>query len=105
VCQGVLLKSDRGLEQILHKHTQMGWFTARSELSEGMDCLIVSSEDMMKLETVEFLLYPSYLMPVGRHAGVAIGRFSQYLTDDELNVSTEVKPLNPDFGSDAQTID
>jgi hypothetical protein len=29
---------------------------ARSEPSEGISCLVVLSEDMMKLETVELLL-------------------------------------------------
>jgi hypothetical protein len=58
-------------------------------------------EDMMKLETIKFFLQPSYLLLVGHHAGVTIVRHSHYLLDHELRVSTEVKPLNPEFGSDA----
>jgi hypothetical protein len=35
-----------------------GWFTTRPESSEGIDCLVVSPEDMMKLKIIEFLLQP-----------------------------------------------
>jgi hypothetical protein len=38
--------------------------------SEGIDCLIVSLENMMKLETIEFFLQPPYLLPVRHHVGV-----------------------------------
>jgi hypothetical protein len=58
-------------------------------------------EDMMKLETINFFLQPSYLLLVGHHVGVTIVRHSHYLIDHELRFSTEVKPLNPEFGSDA----
>jgi hypothetical protein len=56
---------------------------------------------MVELETVKFLLQPSYLLPVCRHEGVATDRLSHYLIDDELRVSMDVKPLNPKFGDDA----
>jgi hypothetical protein len=46
----------RGLEQILHEHAWRARFTTRPEPSEGIDYFIVSSEDMMKLETMEFFL-------------------------------------------------
>jgi hypothetical protein len=52
----ILLELDRGLEQILREHAQKGRFVTRPELSEGISCFIVSSEDMMKLETVKFFL-------------------------------------------------
>jgi hypothetical protein len=101
VCQGVLLESDRGLEQILREHTRRGWLAARSESSEGIGCLVVSSEDMMKLKTIEFLLQRSHLLSVSRHAGITTVRLSHYLIDDELRVSSNIKLLNPEFGSDA----
>jgi hypothetical protein len=99
--QDILFEPDSGLEQILCEHTRRGWFVARSEPSEGIGYLIVSSEDMKKLETIEFFLQPSYLMPVGRHAGVTTVRLSHYLIDDKFRVSTDVKLLNPEFGGDA----
>jgi hypothetical protein len=60
---------------------------------------------MVELKTIKFLLQPSYLLPVGCHAGVVTIRLSHYLIDDELKVSADVKPLNPKFGGDAQTVD
>jgi hypothetical protein len=56
------------------------------------------------LKTVEFLLQPSYLVPVYHHVGVTASRLSHYLIDDELRGSADVKSLNPKFCSDVQTI-
>jgi hypothetical protein len=71
------------------------------EPDEGIDCFIVSSEDMMKLETIKFFLQLSYLLPVCHHMGVTTVQLSHYLIDDKLRVSVDVKPLNPEFGGDA----
>jgi hypothetical protein len=60
----------------------------------------MSSEDMVELETIEFLLQPPYLLPVCHHMGVVIARLSNYLIDNKLRVSMDVKPLNPKFGGD-----
>jgi hypothetical protein len=43
---------------------------ARPELSEGVGCLVVVSEDMMKFETMKLFLMVSYLLMACRHAGV-----------------------------------
>jgi hypothetical protein len=91
VYQDILFETDRELEQIMREHTWRGWFTAQPEPSEGIGCLVVSSGDMMKLETIEFFLQPPYLLPVCCHAGVTIVRLSHYLIDDELRVFTDVK--------------
>jgi hypothetical protein len=104
VYQDILLEPKRGLEQILCEHTRRGWFTTQPEPSEGIGCLIVSSEDMMKLKIIEFSLQPPYLLPVCHHAGVTIVRLSHYLINDELRVSTDVKPLNPKFGREARLL-
>jgi hypothetical protein len=105
VYQNILLEPDRGLEQILREHTRRGWFAARPKMSEGIGYLVVSLEDMMKLETVEFFLSPPYLLPVCRHVGVTTLRLSHYLIHDELIVSVDVKPLNLKFSGDAQAVD
>jgi hypothetical protein len=105
VYQDILLEPNRGLEQILREHTLTGWFVAQPELSESISRLIVLLEDMMKLETIEFFLQPPYLLPVSHHAGVVTVQLSHYLIDNKLRVSTDVKPLNPKFGGDAQAID
>jgi triacylglycerol esterase/lipase EstA (alpha/beta hydrolase family) len=105
VYQDILLKPDRGFEQSLHEHTRRVWFTAQPKPSEGIGCLVVLSEDMMKLETIEFFLQPPYLLPVCHDAGVVIVRLSHYLVDDELRVSADVKLRNPKFGGDAPVID
>jgi hypothetical protein len=68
--QDILLKPDRGLEQILCEHTRRGWFMAQPELSEGIGCLVVSLEDMMKPETVKYFLQPPYILSISRHVGV-----------------------------------
>jgi hypothetical protein len=60
VYQNILLEPDRGLEQILREHTRRGWFAAQPKMSEGIGYLVVSLEDMMKLETIEFFLSPPY---------------------------------------------
>jgi hypothetical protein len=44
---------DRGLKQILREHTRRGQFATRPKPSEGIDCFIDSSEDLMKLETIK----------------------------------------------------
>jgi hypothetical protein len=40
----------------MHEHTWREQFAARPEPGKGVDCLIVSLEDMMKLKTIELLL-------------------------------------------------
>jgi hypothetical protein len=94
-----LLEPDQRLEQILLKHARRGHFVARPEPGKGVDCLIVSPEDMVELEVVEFVL------PICSHAGVTTVGLSHDLIDNELRVSADVNPLNPKFDGDAQTID
>jgi hypothetical protein len=60
---------------------------------------------MVELKAIEFLLQLSYLLPVCSLVGVAIVRLSHDLIDDELRVSADVKPQNPKFGGNAQTVD
>jgi hypothetical protein len=79
-------------------------FVARLEPSLGVSCLIVPPKDMVELETIEFLFRAPYLLSVCRHARVATTRLSHHMIDDELRVTMDVKPLNPKFGGDAQTI-
>jgi hypothetical protein len=45
---------------------------------------------MLKLETIDFLLRPYYLLPVGRHVGVVAVLLSHHLVDDELRVSPDL---------------
>jgi hypothetical protein len=52
----ILLKPDGRLEQILCEHARRGRFTARPEPGEDASYLIVSVEDMVELEAIEFLL-------------------------------------------------
>jgi hypothetical protein len=87
------------------EHTQRGWFTARPELVEGIGYLVVSPEDMVELKVVKFLLQLPNLLSVCSHAGVMIVWLSHDLIDDELRVFADVKPMNPKFSGDAQTID
>jgi hypothetical protein len=82
------------------EHTWSGWFVTRPDPSGGISCFVVSSEDMMKLKTVECFLWLPHLQPVCRHAGVMTARLSNYLIGDELRVSMNIKPLNPEFSSD-----
>jgi hypothetical protein len=60
---------------------------------------------MVELKTVEFSLQLSYLLPVRSQARVMTVQLPHDLFDDELRVSTDIKPLNPKLGSDAQTVD
>jgi hypothetical protein len=78
-------------------------FTARPESGEGVDCFIVSFEDMMKFEAIKLLML-SYLLSVCHHAGVAAVQLPHELVDDELRVIVDVKSLDPELDSDAQAI-
>jgi hypothetical protein len=78
---------------------------ARPEPVKGVGCLVVSPEDMVKLEAVKFLLQLSYLLSVCIHAGVTTIRLFHDLIDDEPRVSVDIKPLNPMFGGNVQTVD
>jgi hypothetical protein len=51
----------------LYEHAGWGLLVTRPELHEGVDCLIVASEDMMKFKTIELLLKLSHLLAVRRH--------------------------------------
>jgi hypothetical protein len=101
----ILLEPDGRLEQILCEHTLRGWLAAWPKPSEGVGCLIVSSEDMVELEAVELLLQVSNLLEVCSHEWVTIVWLSHNLIDDELRVSTDVKLLNPKFSCNAQSVD
>jgi hypothetical protein len=100
-----LVKSDGQLDKVLHEHTQRGLFVARLELSEGIDCLIIMIEDMVKFEAIGLLLKHSYLLVVFHHAGVAVIRLPIDLVDNKLRVALDVKPLDPELGGDAQAVD
>jgi hypothetical protein len=64
-----------------------------------------SGEGISHHETVKLLFKLSYLLLVYRHAGVMAIRLPHDLVDDELRVTTEVKPLDPELDGDAQTVD
>jgi hypothetical protein len=82
-----------------HEHAQRGRFVVQSEPGEGVGCLVVSPEDVVHLEAIEFLL------PICSHVGVTTVRLSHDFIDNKLRVFANVKLLNPKFGSDAQTVD
>jgi hypothetical protein len=54
----------------MHKHARRGWFRIQPKLGEGVGCLIVSLEDMVELEAIEFHLQLPNLLPIHSHAGV-----------------------------------
>jgi hypothetical protein len=89
----------------LYEHVQRGLYSTRPESSEGVGCLIVVPEDMMKFKVVELLLELPYLLVVCRHAGITTIRLPHDLVDDELRVPMDVESLDPELGSDAQVID
>jgi hypothetical protein len=60
---------------------------------------------MMELKIVELFLQPSNLLSVCHHVGVTAVQLSHDLVDDELRVATDVKPLDPEPGGDAQVVD
>jgi hypothetical protein len=64
------LETDGWLDQILREHAWRGRFTARTEVGKGIGYLIVSSENMVELETIELFLQLPNLLPVCIHAGV-----------------------------------
>jgi hypothetical protein len=55
----------------------------------------------MELETVELFLQPSNLLSICCYVGVVAVRLSHDLVEDELRVTMDVKPLNPELGGDA----
>jgi hypothetical protein len=77
----------------------------RPKSGEGVSCLIVMSEDIMRFKTVELILELSYLPVICRHAGVTAIRFPHDLVDDELRVLADVEPLNPKHDGNAQAVD
>jgi hypothetical protein len=72
---------------------------------EGISCLIVAPEDMMKFKSIELLFKLSYLLMVCCHAGVMTIRLPHDLVDDELGVATDVKPLDPELDGDVEAVD
>jgi hypothetical protein len=78
---------------------------ALPEPCEGISCFIVSSEDMMELQTIELFLQPPNILSICHHAGVTTVRFSHDVIDDKLRVATDVKPLNLELSDDAQAVD
>jgi hypothetical protein len=69
-------------------------------LGEGVSHLIVMLEDMVKCKTVELLLKLPYLLVVCRHARVMTIRLPHNLVDNELKVTADVEPLDPELNSD-----
>jgi hypothetical protein len=78
---------------------------ARPESSEGIGRFAISLEGMMKFETIELLQKLSNLLLVCRHAGVTAVRLPHDLVDDELRVTTNVKPLDLELSGNAYAID
>jgi hypothetical protein len=74
-------------------------------LGEGVGCFIVSREDIMKFETIELLPEIYDLLSVCHYEGVTVVRHPHDLVDDKLRVTTDVKPLNPELGSNVHAID
>jgi hypothetical protein len=77
----------------------------RPELREVVSRRIVMSEDMMKFKTIELLLMLSYLLAISCHVGITSVQFPHDLVDNELRFTTDVKPLDPKNGSDAQAVE
>jgi hypothetical protein len=77
----------------------------RPKLCEGVGCLVVAPEDMMKFKTTELLLKLSYLLVVCCHVGIAVVRFPHDLVDDKLGIAVDVKSLDHKLGSNAWTVD
>jgi hypothetical protein len=78
---------------------------ARPNSGEGVNHLVVASEDVLEFKAVEFLLKLSYLLAICCHARVTTIRLPYDLVDGELRVTVDVKPLNPKLGGNAQAID
>jgi hypothetical protein len=78
---------------------------ARPESDKGIVHFIVSLEDMTKFKAIELLLMFSNLLTVCLHVGVMTVRLPHDLVDDELRVTTDVKPLDPKLDGDAQAVD
>jgi hypothetical protein len=92
---------DGWLDEVMYEHARRGLSTSRPESIEGVDRLIAMSEDVMKFKVIEFLLELSYLLAVCHHEGVMAIRLPHDLVDDELKVTTNVKPLDPELIGDA----
>jgi hypothetical protein len=60
---------------------------------------------MTKFKAIELLFMLSNLLTVCCHVGVMIVRLPDDLVDDELRVTTDVKPLDPKLDGDAQAVD
>jgi hypothetical protein len=60
---------------------------------------------MMELEIIKLFLQPPNLLSICHHARVMAVRLSHDLVDDELRVTVDMKPLNPEFSGDAQAVD
>jgi hypothetical protein len=56
---------------------------------------------MMKFKAVELVLELPHLLAVCRSAGVIAIWLPHHLVDDELNIPTDVEPLDPMLGGDA----
>jgi hypothetical protein len=59
----------------------------------------------MKFKAIELLLVLSHLLSVCCHVGVTTVRLPHDLVDDELRVTTNVKPLDPELGGNAEVVD
>jgi hypothetical protein len=57
----MFLKPDGRFEKVMCEHAQRGLFMAGPEPGEGIGCLVVPLEDMVKLKTIELLLQFSNL--------------------------------------------
>jgi hypothetical protein len=60
---------------------------------------------MMKLETIELLLQLPNLLSVCHNVGVTAVRLPHDFVYNELRVTMNVKPLNPELSGDVQVID
>jgi hypothetical protein len=71
----------------------------------GVSCFIVLLEDMMKFETIKLLLELSDLLSVCLHAGFMAVRLPHDVVDNELEVITDIKPLDLELGGHVQEVD
>jgi hypothetical protein len=69
--------------------------SARGYLSQLVRSLVVSSGDVVKLESVELVLQAPNLITVGFHLRVAAVGVLHDLVDDKLRVATSVEALDP----------
>jgi hypothetical protein len=69
--------------------------STRSDFREFIGGFILSTCNVVELETVKLVLKASYLLVVGFHLGITTTRALLDLADHELGVTTNVEALDP----------